>query len=60
MLVTGAAIFGAVYKVTGPVAWVPVPAAAVFLVGLATRRKPVAGESSPSLKQAAGAGATDA
>jgi amino acid transporter len=60
MLVTGAAIFGAVYKVTGPVAWVPVPAAAVFLIGLATRRKVTAGESSPSLKQVAGAGAGDA
>jgi amino acid transporter len=60
MLVTGAAIFGAVYKVSGPVAWVPVPAAAVFLIGLATRRRAVAGESSPSLKQVAGAGAGDA
>ena len=49
MVVTGAAIFGAVYKVTGPVAWVPVPAAALFLIGLATRRTAVAGESAPDL-----------
>jgi amino acid transporter len=60
MLVTGAAIFGAVYKVTGPVAWVPVPAAAVFLIGLATRRKALAGQSSPSLEQVAGTGASEA
>jgi len=58
--VTGAAIFGAVYKVTGPVAWVPVPAAAVFLIGLATRRKTVAVASSASVDQVAGAGASDA
>ncbi len=49
MSVTGAAIFGAVYKVTGPVAWVPVPAAAIFLIGLATRRTAVARESAPDL-----------
>jgi amino acid transporter len=60
MIVTGAAIFGAVYKVTGPVAWVPLPAAAVFLIGLATRRKATAGESSPSLKQVAGTHPGDA
>lgn len=39
MLVTGAAVFGAVYKVTGPVAWVPVPAIVIFLTGLIVARK---------------------
>jgi amino acid transporter len=35
MLVTGAAIFGAIYKVTAPVSYTPYAAVVIFLIGLA-------------------------
>jgi amino acid transporter len=61
MLVTGAAIFGAVYKVTAPLEYIPVPAAALFLIGLATRRKATVGQSLADRRQVAtGTGTSDA
>ena len=48
VLVTGGAVFGAIYKVTGPVQYLPYVAVVIFVIGLLVPGRETSGSGAPS------------